>query len=886
MGIIKLNILILFFLVENIAFTSDKVYDRTENNSFIVEFTSAQPGEHSINNFFIKEIAKYNLSGLYNTSFTFHYSIHNSISETSANTFTVNTELIGEKCTGDVYYKNIDISDIFMPEKADFRIVVIDENNEVESLNFKEITIDDKDMFMAEFTFEALENNKEYIIKLENINFYSNSNDKETFYKRINQIDNYYASVALMENALDGFAEIDLEAGSIIETYLKIKELERVYNKVSSAEFSEVLNLQNNDNAGYYEKLTKLDKDIKRYKSYYYILFNSINYLKLNENLAKCAREYVDEVVKYFVLSQEVTYSHSSYYYNMGKVDYNLSTINQYQKGINQILLKTPYCNHTREILTNLKNEIFNAYINKAREFIKNEQYYIAKGILINLQSFYGASVNKSFPVELNILISQVNYGIYDSYLRVIDRAIEIGSYVLAENYIHEAESFQKENSTSIISDKYIKQISEKLANLYISKGSQLNEEEEYKEALYCYEQAQTICNNLDEFNYDYEIEHGKIQAQNGLYNKLVLLAGKNLDLKNISIVKRYMHEASALLEANSTQINPSDEAIEMLSMINYYLYKNLIFEGQELLTSGNYNQACEKFLHAIELEDSSGLEKNVALIELLKQAAAPILVDLCESGEIKVKKNKLDEAKEIYNSCFELQNKYNLFFEASVQGSLTLLNSSIYNKYCENANQEFDEIINRVNKSIKTGDFISAIDILVQTDEIIHQNQYCDFDKSLVCRLKEKYRPAAEYQRLAISAHEALLSNNHQKVIKIYHKLEELSDNHEVIRKQIEPMPLHYLFSIKKNLALLENSIDYYKSGEEFETAFKLLRVLEANNISNKDTKSIQQKLATKMALADRENAQSIDPEVNVKKYTHGHSWFKYFRKAYIKNW
>ncbi|MBC8486869.1 MAG: hypothetical protein H8D45_12615 [Bacteroidetes bacterium] len=631
MEIIKLNIIILLLLLGNFAFTSDKVYDHTENNSFVIKYTSVQSGEHSINNFFIKEIAKYNLSGLYNTSFTFHYSVHNSIHETSANTFTVNTELIGEKCTGDVYYKNFDISDILMPEKADFRVVVINGDNQIESLNFKEITLNDKNMFQVEFTFEAFEKNKDYTLKLENINFYSNKNDKEAFYKRINLIDDYYASAALMENALNRFAEIDFEAGSIIETYLKIQELERVYNKVASAEFSRVLNQQNNDNAGYYEKLAKLNKNINRYKSNYYILFNSINYLKLNKNPEKYASEYIDEITKYFVLSQEVIHSYSSYYYNMGKVNYNLSLVNQYRKGINQILLKTACCNDTREIISNLKNEIFKAYINKAGEFIINEQYYLAKGILINAWSFYGTSINKSFPVELNVLISQANYGIYNSYLHIIDKAIEVGNYELAENYIHEAGSFQKENSTSIISDKYIKRLSEKLANLYIIKGNQLNEEEEYKEALYCYEQAHTIYNNLDEYNYDYEIEQGKIQARNGLYNKLVIKAGENLDFKNISIIEKFMHEASALLEANSTQINPSAEVIEILPMINYYLYRNLIFKGEELLASGNYSQAYGKFLQAIELEKSSGFDKNVALLELLKQAAAslPKYIDL-----------------------------------------------------------------------------------------------------------------------------------------------------------------------------------------------------------------------------------------------------------------
>ena len=61
---------------------------------------------------------------------------------------------------------------------------------------------------------------------------------------------------------------------------------------------------------------------------------NAIDYLDLKENISQSAKSYVNEAAKYFTLSQEVTHSHSSYFYKLGKINYNISTLNYYEKGI------------------------------------------------------------------------------------------------------------------------------------------------------------------------------------------------------------------------------------------------------------------------------------------------------------------------------------------------------------------------------------------------------------------------------------------------------------------------------------------------------------------------------------------------------------------------
>jgi hypothetical protein len=198
---------------------------------------------------------------------------------------------------------------------------------------------------------------------------------------------------------------------------------------------------------------------------------------------------------------------------------------------------------------------------------------------------------------------------------------------------------------------------------------------------------------------------------------------------------------------------------------------------------------------------------------------------------------------------------------------------------------ENYEDQLNRFYNQADGGDFISAIQILKETETMLKKNYFCEYDNSAIASLLREYEPAAEYQQLAGEAQDALSKKDNDRFVEIYKRMEELSDNYEVIRKRIEPLPLHYLFSVKKNLALLESSVSGYESKEEYSTALKILQVLESNNTPGRDARFIQQKLAEKIAEADKSTASIDDPRTNVEKYTGGNSWYRYFRKSYIKN-
>jgi len=885
--VFKLVILLLLLFCIQQANATDKIYDHLENNSYVVEYTNTTPTANEINNYFIKEIARNNFTNLSSTRFTYHYSVHTSIQKVSDYTFKVNAEIAGELCTGDVYYKGFDISDILIPERIDFNVKVINNNNYLIVREFSKLSRNDWNKFSAAFLFEMYDEDAEIFLELDDVNFYSANKDKEVFKQRLSYIDEYYSSLAFFEYGNTELNNLSLTPSSIVSNYIKIKELERIYNSISNADFITKLDFNQKRDSEFKLKKEEFRLNLARTYNNLEILITSSEFIELDLSYKAAARQYVNEISNYFEISQEVTHAHAPFFYNYGNVHYNQSLFNEYFSGLNKILLKTAYCNEIVSVTLRLESEIFYAFLDKASSFIENEQYFIAIGLLTNaknIHQFYSAS---ALPLDLHFYISKANYGIYDSYLHLIDRAIEIGNYNLAESYIQKAAKFQKENSTSIISSDYTTKISEKLVRLYINKGEILNESGEFEEAMYCFNQAHNICRDIGRYNHDYEIKHGLIAASNGTYSNLVAMAFVKFENDEVNSANGLINRAAELRATYPSRIDYSNQVDELRTKVDEFFYQDYVISGKDYLSAGNYNMAHDLFLKAFELEEISDFEVYDSLPYFFVQAATPYLIDQCELGEVKVLKNELDEAREIYDRCFYLQLEYGVDYNPELQASLTLLNNSIFYRHCNLANEDFDKIIDHFNNTIETGDFINAMKILDETNIVMSQNYYCDFDKGLVVELKNKYSPAAEYQELAIVAKEALDADDHEKFIETHKKLEELSSNYEVIRKMIEPMPLHYLFSVKKNLALIETAVKDYQSKDEFATALKLLKVLYANNYSDRDTKVIQQNLATRMAYVDRQmSSPNTDPKVIVENYTDGNEWYKYFTKTYIKNW
>ncbi|MCB0804325.1 MAG: hypothetical protein KDC05_00925 [Bacteroidales bacterium] len=866
------------------GFASDVVVNVQESHSFKIDYSPDVRNQKDINNFFIREIARHNLTSLYNTSYTYHYTLQKSLEKSAPYTYQVSATILGSHCTGNIFYRDFDISDILKPDVADFTLVVNDKGNSIAMDEFNAVVANDNNVFKVSFELETTGEPADFEIAVSNISFYSNQKDRDLFYERIGYIDNYYAAIAAIDQSVKRIREFDVVRSGPFAAFVCMSESKRILDRIENSAFIMALQVNRDNRPGYYAKLQEFRNQVDYLELSYNSLLRNTTFVKFTQSLSDLVDNYIREVSRFYNLSQETTHSYQPYFYNLGMFTYKSSDLYLYKKGLDQILKKTGFCNDTDAIYDELKIEIFEAYLEKADEFTDKEYFYLARGLLENAERFYHKTSALSLPLSYNIALGKASYGIYNSYIHLIDRAIDIGNYELAENYIKKASEFQAGNNKTIISAKYVQNASEKLVQLYINKGFNHVQNEEFKDAMYCFIQAHSVCENLGVYNNDYVIKHGLIQSRNGYYNQLIGQATESIEKGEETLAFQYIDQANSLSEEYDLQPEYIENFEYIQSQYHQQVYLKLISEGKKLLTAGNYTMAYHKLLQALELEEQFDLEIYEPLPEVFADAATPYLMDQCRLAEIKVKKDELDEAKSIYDYCLTLQSEYGLNYEPELSAGLTMLNNNIFSKQCHMLAESYEEHLDNANNLIDGGDFISALEVLRDLESELKKNYFCEYDQSSVSGMISLYEPAAEYQVLANQAQEALSDGNNDKFIRVYKQMEELSNLYEVIRRRIEPMPLHYLFSVKKNLALFESSVSGYDNADQLETAMKIMHVLEANNTSFRDTRSFQQKLAEKMALADKANAGVTDPKNHVEQYTGGSSFYKYFRKTYIQ--
>jgi tetratricopeptide (TPR) repeat protein len=857
----------------------------SEQATYTFRYAPENDGVIGTTNFFIRELARYNMATLQNTSFTYHYVDARKIEKTEPYTYKVTIALSGTNCSGDIHYRGFDISDILKPDNADFELIIVENGNYIHREMFSDIRAFDESFF-ATSVFESLDESGNFDVLVSDIRFYSDDSDKALFTRRINLIDSYYASIEAMDIIIGELSTLKYLPGQLIKNLVKVKESERILDVIKRSEFNHSINIDNHDVAGYRNKLAQFQMHLETARERLQRNVNAFDAINPKRTVAMIAETYVEEISRFFFRSQSVSHTLQSYYFGLGYVDFNASLISSLQTDLPELLRKAGYESITGFAIKKFKAEIFESFIDQANYFLEKEQFNVAKGLLINGSRFYQSVYGRSAPVELNILLSKSNYGIYNSYLHLIDRAVDIGNYGLAENYMEKATRFQAENTSTIISNNHILKITEKLVDLYISKGFNLTGKDEFKEAIYCFEQANRLCFSIKRFNHDYLIKHGIIRSLNGYYNQLLRKAGENMESGSLAKAKFQLDSAKELAERHPSQIIKSENINAIEHNLNYYVYLKEIEKGKKLLAENNFNKAYEHLHRAFELEVNSELQVYESVFELFSRSATPYLIHLCSLAEVKVMKNQLDEAREIYEHCFAMQREYGLNYEPALQASLALLNNNIFSKNCEIANLRLEEILDDFRRTVESADFVHALEVLNETNDLFAINYFCVFDKSQVAILEAQFKPAAKYQTLAGEAQKALSENDKQRFTELYKEMEILSQSHEVIRKRIEPLPLHYLFSVKKNLAFLETLINDYQSLEEFETGVKILHVLAANSYSGKDVKNIQQQLAQKLAAVDKASDVTVDPRKNVEQYTGGNTWFRHFKKVYLNSW
>ncbi|NLF42125.1 MAG: hypothetical protein GX587_05465, partial [Bacteroidales bacterium] len=122
---------------------------------------------------------------------------------------------------------------------------------------------------------------------------------------------------------------------------------------------------------------------------------------------------------------------------------------------------------------------------------------------------------------------------------------------------------------------------------------------------------------------------------------------------------------------------------------------------------------------------------------------------------------------------------------------------------------------------------------------------------------------------------------------------------NEDAVNKYMEAQSYFNRFSVEKYRLSHLHIADYAKqkttnfmlqvsqtlcNENDLDNSLSLLNQLEIRKVSKKTTRSLQESLGYKLAIRDKQNGITTKPKTQVLQYTQDKSYYKYLRKAYLK--
>ncbi len=483
-------------------------YSIATQSSYVFRYDYSE--ETSLNNFFVREIARHNFLNLYKTQYSIKYDLAVNIKLLPGNKIEVQSKLHNLKPVGDIYYKDFDLSEVLIPPVYCFRLDVVSGNELVENILVNEIN-----MFVS--NNQTIQLASAYPIgklnfEVSGLEFKYLEKNKHVFEERISEINDYLALGQLSVFQLDKADKIDPEdTGALLSNYFKIYDLERYLSIVSDnlenipfeVPAEHVVFLENN--------LKKLDSHQRRLNTMFIQTLNSSVVVFDIMMLARAAEVLTSIQLSYFEELKNQSFFYEPMYQTLAGFFVTDSSVKILSKKLDgHFNFSIPMANSSRSQDESFKNLLLETYINIADSLILKEKFHEAVVLLESAQT-----VCKSIPstdCELPVFnkLSTSKWGIYDAYIRVAQSAMEAKNLDMCRNYLNMASGFQSSNKSFITTNGFSLVEFEKLAWEYFQQGNTQFKSGQFQQALSGYTNALQVYQALNISIY-YEIINKKI---------------------------------------------------------------------------------------------------------------------------------------------------------------------------------------------------------------------------------------------------------------------------------------------------------------------------------------------------------------------------------------
>ncbi len=833
------------------------------------------------------------------TSFTMHYTEDLKVIKRDSNRYSIHYELKNLYCDGDVYYRSFNISDILVPALTDFKLEIYRKNQQSQGGMARRTLIqasfyENMELHSNLGYFKVLEipftdtiNDLFYEIETKDIQFYHSRNVLNEFQKRQELVSLYYESDPLMEEMMTRLMTFDFSNIDKLPYYdIKLKEIEQTLAELDAYALPLNLSLAQNDPIQFIPKFQELNAQCHRKRTEINQLLANLDQIFHQKGMDFLIMGKIETAVEYYNKAIQVNAFFAPSHYQLAKLDFNSGAIDAAAERVTASLGTMNPDPNTHNLLIDLAKAIYQQYFANGTKAIEEKKFSEANEILEKTKFFCTSTSGIYCDEKLEKSIAQAKYGIFQSYLSVVYKALDNNKLKMAENYTEEARKYQEENAAYIISQSEIKQAFRDITEKYAQLAAEMNKNKNFDQALEQITEAEKICARELDNTPPKSLEEQKSIALSGKYAQMIKKTQSAYDNKQYKEAENILNQAIAFRETNQNYISASLKEKELMPAIQYEFYADFIYQGKSKFSAQAYQQALDLFVQAENLSKNYAFKKYDSLSYFIQQAAKPIVLDDIKKGNLKVWGNNLEEAREIYKQCVEKQEKYLLTKDAEINKELETFGEKIFSQECSNAQTAFDNSVEKARINIQEFKFIQAESDLNNARTISIENTSCNIKDQVVTDILLRINPGIQYQKLLLEVEEHIKRNSYASA---YEKHKQAG---EYFKKQkLENLGLQHLdfteIALKyNNNNLIAYCCDLSIKNKEYKKAFELLSILEKRSYPRNYSRDFQESIATQLAIIDYEENPQGNFKLNIMKYTAGNKWYKYFSKTYKKTW
>ncbi len=879
-------VILLFFSVGVYA-QSQIIFDKQNVLTFLIRYDQ---GQSSIKNQIFRKIAQGYSKPISNVSLTFSFKQHRQILKRSNRLeFIVGISDINIK--GDNMYREFNVGETLIPKKISFTLEWLKGDKVIGKYTFNDINVSENNTELVHMTVTDTINSDNYKIKLINKVFDYTARNKQDFDSKAAMIDRYYDENLTARNRLRRLNNINsnrdylshLENLNELYRYRDSANSAEVYvNTVKQKDFYRFLPLNTYDPAGLKNKLNRILNKAGELKDVCTDLINNFDKIYYERGIEMLARHNPGQADFYFNKSIEINPGFAPAHFQLARLYYNSGYVDRAIDKLFQIRGMNPDT-ETKIQTVELARGIYNDFLLNAGEMNNNARYDDAIGILTT-----AAQICRDFPEvrcrqTMDTEMARAINGKYHYILNTVDINFRNNNLTEAEKVITDAINFANQNR-DFISDQ--SEISKKIATLYhryIERGDKLTYNKKYIQAINEYDNAARVCNGYHQINCSDALVKGYNKARSGIYYSYLANAEKSFRAGQNEDAEIFADKA--IRYRKKYDLKQSSKEDRLFLDIKQAIYNNLISGGKDYSSSGRYQDALDKYSRASEIQSEFSIRKDLKLAAYINTAAEELVLETIASGKNKVKVNDLPKAREFYQKSKIISEKYGVENSPKVEQAKTELKKLIFKRECINAQNAYDAVVSEAFDLMNSRKYIEADNKFTEALNLAKKYLKCEIDTKKVATKKDYIYPAVKYLKDLESVQNYLQRKNYKSAVGTYISAERYYEVQKIKEYGINHILL-FDFIQKSYSDFIIYAVGFYTHNKEYDKALDLLRELSRRHTKSKYTKEMQMILATDMASKDFR----IDPKGNYKsyiiKYTGGNGFFKYFKKAYKKQW